>query len=65
MNFCVIWRDNNFSPNPVYNNEFDELFKNFLNERMKYIEKMAKYNIYPCETSEEALKLVERKNIIK
>ena len=37
--FCVIWRDNNFSPNPVYNNEFDELFKNFLNERMKYIKK--------------------------
>ena len=46
-------------------NQFDELFKNFLNERMKYIEKMAKYNIYPCETSEEALKLVERNNIIK
>jgi len=63
--FCVIWRDNNFSINPVYNNKFDEIFKNFLNERIKYIKQMAKYNIYPCETSEEALKLVERKKYNK
>ena len=27
--FCVIWQDNNFSINPVYNNEFDEIFKKF------------------------------------
>ena len=63
--YCVIWRDNNFSSNPVYNNKFDEIFKKFLNERMKYIKQMAKYNIYPCETSEEALKLVERKKYNK
>jgi len=28
--YCVIWRDNNFSSKPVYNNEFDEIFKKFL-----------------------------------
>jgi hypothetical protein len=32
---------------------------------MKYIKQVAKYNIYPCETSEEALKLVERKKYNK
>ena len=65
IEYCVIWRDNNFSSNPVYNNKFDEIFKKFLNERIKYIKQMAKYNIYPCETSEEALKLVERKKYNK
>ena len=63
--FCVIWRDNNFSPNPVYNNEFDKKFKEFLKERMRYINQNAKYNIYPCETSEEALALVKRKKYNK
>ena len=63
--YCVIWRDNNFSSKPVYNNKFDEIFKKFLSERIKYINQVAKYNIYPCETSEEALKLVERKKYNK
>ena len=63
--YCVIWRDNNFSSKPVYNNKFDGIFKKFLNERIKYINQVAKYNIYPCETSEEALKLVERKKYNK
>jgi len=63
--YCVIWRDNNFSSKPIYNNKFDEIFKKFLNERIKYINQVAKYNIYPCETSEEALKLVERKKYNK
>ena len=27
--YCVIWRDNNFSLEPVYNNKFDEIFKKF------------------------------------
>ena len=65
VEFCVIWRDNNFSPNPVYNNEFDKKFKEFLKERMRYINQNAKYNIYPCETSEEALALVKRKKYNK
>ena len=63
--YCVIWRDNNFSNKPVYNNKFDSVFKSFLKERLKYIEQTAKFNIYPCETSEEALKLVERKKYNK
>ena len=63
--FCVIWRDNNFSSKPIYNNKFDEIFKKFLKERMKYIEQYAEYNIYPCETSEEALELVNRKKYNK
>ena len=63
--FCVIWRDNNFSEKPVYNNNFDNIFKDFLKERMKYIEQTAKYNIYPCETSEEALELIKRKKYNK
>ena len=63
--YCVIWRDNNFSPNSVYNNKFDEIFKKFLKERMKYIKQNARFNIYPCETTEEALKLVKRKKYNK
>ena len=65
VEFCVIWRDNNFSSKPVYNNEFDGKFKDFLKERMKYINQIAKFNIYPCETTEEALELVKRKKYNK
>ena len=63
--FCVIWRDVNFSQNPVYNNEFDELFKKFLKKRIEYIQEQVKFNVYPCETSEEALKLIKRKKYSK
>ena len=65
VEYCVIWRDNNFSTKPVYNNEFDQKFKAFLKERMKYINQNAKYNIYPCQTTEEALELVNRKKYNK
>jgi hypothetical protein len=63
--YCVIWRDNNFSSKPIYNNKFDLIFKNFLKERIKYINQIAKYNIYPCKSSEEALKLIRRKKYNK
>ena len=63
--FCVIWKDDNFSPNPVYNNKFDEIFKKFLARRMEYIQEQIKFNVYPCETSEEALELVKRKKYSK
>jgi len=63
--YCVIWRDNNFSSNPVYNNEYDEIFKAFLKERIKYIQQTAKFNIYPCETSKEALELIKKKKYNK
>ena len=65
VEYCIIWRDNNFSPKPVYNNELDEIFKSFLKERLKYINQVSKYNIYPCETTEEALELVNRKKYNK
>ena len=32
---------------------------------MKYIEQFAEYNIYPCETNNEALELVKRKKYNK
>ena len=63
--YCVIWRDNNFSSKPVYNNEFDEIFKKFLKERMNYIEQYAELNIYPFETTKEALELIKRKKYNK
>ena len=63
--YCIIWRDNNFSKNPVYNNKFDSIFKQFLKERMEYINQMAKFNVYACETSEEALNLIRRKKYNK
>ena len=63
--YCVIWRDNNFSSKSVYNNKFDAIFKKFLEERMKFINQEGRFNIYPCETSEKALKLVERKKYNK
>ena len=63
--FCVIWRDDNFSEKPVFGNEFDPIFKNFLKERITYIKQEAKYNVYPCSTTEEALKIVNRKKYNK
>ena len=65
VEYCVIWRDNNFSKNPVYNNSFDAIFKKFLKERLQYIQKMSKYNIYPCETTDEAINLIKRKKYSK
>ena len=65
VEYCCIWRDNNFSKNPVYNNEYDDLFKKFLAKRVRYIEQYAECNIYPCQTSEEALKLIGRKKYNK
>jgi len=63
--YCVIWRDNNFSNKPIYGNEYDVIFKKFLKERIKYINQMGNFNIYPCESSEEALKLIKRKKYNK
>ena len=65
VEYCVIWRDENFSSKSIYNNNFDEIFKKFLKDRMKYINQNANYNIYPCETTEEAIELVKRKKYNK
>ena len=63
--YCVIWRDINFSEKNIYGDKFDKIFKNFLKERMKYIKQVAKYNVYPCKTTDEALNLVNRKKYNK
>ena len=63
--FCVIWRDDNFSDKAIFNNEFDEKFKNFLKERLRYINQMAKYNVYTFSDTNEALKYVNRKKYNK
>ena len=63
--YCIIWRDINFSSKPIYNNKFDPIFKRYLKERMSFINYKSKYNIYPCETTEEALKLIRRKKYNK
>ena len=63
--YCIIWRDNNFSSKPVYNNKFDNIFKHFLKEKMKFIKQYANFNINPYVTSEEALQLVRKKKYNK
>ena len=63
--YCVIWRDDNFSKDPVFHSKYDEFFKEYLRKRIKYIEQSAKLNVYPCITTEEALALVNRKKYNK
>ena len=63
--YCIIWYDNNFSSDLLYNNKSQEGFKKYLKEKIKYIKKWIKYNIYQCSTLEEALKLVEKKKYNK
>ena len=63
--FCVIWRDVNFSDKAVYNNQYDEKFKKYLNDRLRYINQMAKYNVYTFTDTNEALKCVDRKKYNK
>ena len=65
VEFCCVWRDTNFSKKIFYNPEADKAFKDYIAERMKFIEQYAEFNIYPCETSEEALKLIKRKKYNK
>ena len=63
--YCVIWRDNNFSSEDVYGDKYDKIFKDFLKERLDYISRYAKFNIYPCKDTKEALNLVEKKKFNK
>ena len=63
--YCCIWRDTNFAKDSIFDEKTSKMFKAFLAERMKYIEQYAEFNIYPCETSEEALKIIKRKKYNK
>ena len=59
--FCFIWHDPNFSEDPIYGGITDEKFKNYLKERIRYINQMAKFNVYTFINKEDALKCVNRK----
>ena len=63
--YCVIWRDGNLSEEELHNNGYGQVFNYYLKERIEYIKQSTKYNIYPCKTTEEALKLVKRKKYNK
>ena len=63
--YCVIWRDVNFKSEDVYGDKYDKIFKDFLKERLDYISRYAKFNIYPCKDTKEALALVEKKKFNK
>ena len=63
--YCVIWRDVNFKSEDVYGDKYDRIFKDFLKERLDYISRYAKFNIYPCKDTKEALALVEKKKFNK
>ena len=65
VEYCIIWRDINFSQNAIYGAQFDSLFKGFLKDCVKYIRQEAKFNVYPCQTTEEALSIVNRKKYNK
>ena len=65
VEFCCIWRDTNFSKKIFFNPQTTSAFKKYLAERMRYIEQYAEFNIYPCETTEEALELVKKKKYNK
>ena len=58
--YCIIWRDNNFD-NESINNIFDKGLKEIINR----INKITKYNIYYCKTTEDALSLIKRKQYNK
>ena len=64
IEYCIIWRDTNFS-NPVYPNQTGNNFKNYLEDIKEKIIQKAQFNIYTCSTSEEALKLINRKKYNK
>ena len=63
--FCVIWRDNNFSKEKIFGGDWDDKFKSYLRARIKYIEQLAKYNVYTFENTKEALECVNRKKYNK
>ena len=63
--YCIIWRDDNFGKENSDSKDFDEDYKNFLKERMRYINQKSRYNVYPCKNTYEALKIIKRKKYNK
>jgi hypothetical protein len=63
--YCIIWKDENFSKEVIHNNQYDPIFKKYLKERMDFINKCSKYNVYTCKSPKEALELIKRKRYNK
>ena len=63
--YCIIWRDPNFSSKSNYPKGWNEKFKQFLDNCKDYIYQYADQNLYTCETTDEALGLVNRKKYNK
>ena len=61
--FCVIWRDINFSSKPINNDKYDEIFKKFLKERIKYIKQVEIYNIYPLRNFRRRIKTYKKEKL--
>ena len=62
--YCIIWRDINFSAQQINNNS-NESIRNILVKQLSYIRQYINYNVYPCDSTEEAIKLVKRKKFNK
>ena len=62
--YCIIWRDKNFSSKQI-NNVSNEINRNILFKQLSYIRQYVNFNVYPCDSTEEALKLVKRKKFNK
>jgi hypothetical protein len=63
--YCIIWKDESFSSEDIYKNQFDPLFKDYLKQIMDFINKFAQFNLYPCNSSNSALELIKRKKYNK
>ena len=63
--YCIIWRDTNFSKNLIDYNPSDYSINDYNGDLVNKINQKAKFNLYICSTSEEALKLIRRKKYNK
>ena len=63
--YCIIWRDIYFSAKSFNINPHFENNKKILSKQLTNVEQYVNYNVYPCDSTEEALKLVKRKKFNK
>ena len=63
--YCIIWRDKYFSKKKINNYPYFENNKKILSKQLINIEQYVNYNVYPCDSTKEALKLVQRKKFNK
>ena len=63
--YCIIWRDIYFSAKTFNNNPHFENNKKIISKQLTNVEQYVNYNVYPCDSTEEALKLIKRKKFNK